>query len=127
MIICTICNREFEKHKSMTNHRRWHKIPKYEKFQNNFIISESKAKTGIKNPQWKGDKVKYGPLHDYVKRHFAKKKLCEKCNVNLSYDLPNKSGKYLRDLTDWMWLCRKCHMVMDGRIYNLNVTRGVQL
>lgn len=36
-------------------------------------------------------------------------------------DLANKSGKYLRDLSDWWYLCRKCHMTIDGRIEKVQI------
>jgi hypothetical protein len=44
---------------------------------------------------------------------------CENCREIKPLDLANISGKYLRKLIDWKWLCRKCHMTEDGRIKNL--------
>ena len=34
--ICNICNKKFNTAISMTNHRRWHNLPEYKKFQTNF-------------------------------------------------------------------------------------------
>ena len=79
----------------------------------------SEAKLAEKNPMWKGDKVGYQALHGWVRRRLHKTKLCEKCHKSLPYDLANRSGKYLRDLSDWEWLCRRCHMLGDGRMKNL--------
>jgi len=34
------------------------------------------------------------------------------------HDLANK-GTYDRKLKNWEWLCRKCHMIKDGRMKKL--------
>lgn len=80
----------------------------------NLKISLSKRKEN--NPMWKGDKVGYAALHDWVRRQLSKPKFCQKCKKRKAYDLANISGKYLRDVKDYIWLCRKCHMTIDGRI-----------
>lgn len=67
-----------------------------------------------KNPMWKGSKVSYGALHDYIKFHFPKPQFCEECKKEKPFDLANK-GIYNRDFENWEWLCRKCHMKKDGR------------
>jgi len=78
------------------------------------------SKIGIKNPQWKGDDVGYEALHEYIKFRFPKPDHCEFCfKVNKNLDLANISQKYNRDLSDWEWLCRSCHMKKDGRIRNI--------
>lgn len=71
------------------------------------------------NPNWKGDKAKRMAIHVYLRHHTVKPKLCEECNKEEPFDLANISGKYLRDINDYRWLCRKCHMIIDGRINNL--------
>ena len=35
------------------------------------------------------------------------------------YDCANISGEYHRDVDDFEWLCRRCHMVKDGRLEKL--------
>lgn len=65
---------------------------------------------------WKGDKVGYHALHDWIKRRKPKPKSCVRCNKRKAYDLANISGKYKRDVDDFEWLCRKCHMTKDGRL-----------
>lgn len=66
---------------------------------------------------WKGDEVKYGSLHDWIKWHKPKDLACNNCQkVTSKLDLANISQTYLRDLSDWEWLCRRCHMVKDGRL-----------
>jgi hypothetical protein len=79
----------------------------------------SEIKMAEKNPMWRGDKVSYNALHSWIKRRKPKPKLCSLCKKRPAYDLANISGKYKRDLDDWYWICRRCHMVRDGRIKNL--------
>lgn len=76
-----------------------------------------------KNGMWKGDEVGLGKLHEWIKRRKPKIELCECCNKNKSYDLANISGKYKRDINDFEWLCRSCHMHKDNRIKNLKQFR----
>jgi hypothetical protein len=71
--------------------------------------------TDKNNGQWKGNKVGYGAIHDYIKRRFPRPTHCSKCIKIGKVDLANVSGKYKRDLSDWKWLCRSCHMRSDGR------------
>lgn len=73
------------------------------------------ANNGEKNGQWKGDKVKYGSLHDYIKYHFPKPNSCSNCGSKNNIELCNISQEYKRDLSDWEWLCRRCHGDKDGR------------
>ena len=74
---------------------------------------------GKNNPNWKGDKVGYGGLHDYIRSHKTKPKLCGCCKEKPPFDLANISGNYTRDLNDWEWICRKCHMEKDKRLKRL--------
>jgi nitrate/TMAO reductase-like tetraheme cytochrome c subunit len=68
---------------------------------------------------WKGDSVGLYQLHDWIRARLVKSEECQKCHKIKELDLANKSGKYLRDLNDWEWLCRSCHMLSDGRMNNL--------
>ena len=72
-----------------------------------------------KNPMWKGDKAKLNAIHQWVKRRKIKPQFCEECKINLISDLANISQQYERNIDDYEWLCRSCHMTKDGRIYNL--------
>jgi hypothetical protein len=66
-----------------------------------------------KNSQWKGDKVGYIALHNWVRRRKPKPELCEDCKERKPYDLANITGKYKRDINDYKWLCRSCHVTYD--------------
>lgn len=78
----------------------------------------SNSKLGIKNPKWKGDSVGLEALHIWVTKRFPKTEKCQMCKKVKPYDLANISQKYKRDTSDWEWLCRKCHMIKDGRLNN---------
>ena len=76
-----------------------------------------------KNPMWKGDKVQFTQLHAWIRARKPKPKFCVRCNERQAYDLANISQKYKRDVNDFEWLCRKCHMTEDGRMLNLRKYR----
>jgi len=88
----------------------------------------SKARDNLKvfhneeHPRWKGDKVGYSALHDWIRRNKSKPTLCEDCNKVPPFDVANISGKYKRDITDYEWLCRKCHFNKDRK----NIKRDVK-
>lgn len=86
-----------------------------EEFKNNRRIEKLKEK----NPNWKGDKVGYNALHNWIRRHKPKPKLCEECKKKKPDDLANISGEYKRDIDDFKWVCRGCHMKSDGRLKKL--------
>lgn len=77
------------------------------------------SKIGANNPQWKGNHVSKRTLHKWGERWIPKPSLCEGCRSCPPLDLANISQEYKRDVTDWQWLCRKCHMASDGRLIKL--------
>lgn len=80
------------------------------------IRSISKANKGKYNSQWKGNKVGLISLHEWVRNHKPKPEFCEECKKAKPYDLANISGEYKRDINDFKWLCRSCHMKMDYKL-----------
>lgn len=72
-----------------------------------------------KNPLWKGNEAGLDAIHVWVTARFKKPKFCTDCLKSPPKDLANISQKYKRDLDDWEWLCRRCHMTKDGRIAQL--------
>ena len=87
---------------------------------------KTKIKIGLKSlgrnneensPLWKGDKVGYVALHDWVRIKLGRPTTCEHCGksgltgVNIQW--ANKSGKYKRELSDWLRLCVSCHRKHD--------------
>lgn len=73
-----------------------------------------------KNGNWKGDYVSIEGVHGWVKSRKDKPVLCEDCKKKPSIDLANISGEYKRDLSDWKYICRSCHMIEDGRLDRLH-------
>jgi len=82
---------------------------KYKNFGLKFSLSN--------NPKWKGDNIKYGSLHDFIAYNLGKSQNCSHCKTdNLTghkIHWANISGKYHRDLKDWIRLCAKCHSKYD--------------
>lgn len=76
---------------------------------------------GENNGMWKGDSVGLYALHEWVWRRLPRAKLCQSCKKVPPHDLANISQEYKRDLSDWEWLCRRCHMIKDGRMKMLHV------
>jgi hypothetical protein len=79
------------------------------------LRSISEIHKGNLNPMWKDDKVDYPALHKWIFINKPKKELCENCKKVKPFDLANISGEYKRDINDFKWLCRSCHMKEDGR------------
>jgi len=81
---------------------------------------------GRRNHYWK-EKVTYSALHNWLRRNKPKPELCETCGKFPAYDMANISGKYKKSITDYKYICRKCHMIEDGRLVNLikNIIVGV--
>lgn len=84
---------------------------------------------GAKNPMW--GKLKKNPsypaIHDYVRKRLKKPNCCEHCGEVKKLDMANKSQEYKRDLSDWMWLCRKCHQNYDGNHPPIGMLKGRKL
>ena len=77
-----------------------------------------------KNPQWKGDNVEKKAVHDWIRSRLRKPTLCSNCWEFGFVELANISQEYKRDLSDWKWLCRKCHMKQDKRTGHSNVNKN---
>lgn len=69
------------------------------------------------HPNWKGDKVGYAGLHDWVEKILGKPGSCEHCGKTglkgRKIHWANKSQKYLRKKSDWVRLCSSCHKKYD--------------
>jgi hypothetical protein len=68
---------------------------------------------GEKHPYWRGNDVKYTALHQYFYKRISKPDRCPNCNKKRKLDLSNISNEYTRDISDWEWICRSCHMLKD--------------
>lgn len=73
-----------------------------------------------KNGLWKGNNATMEAQHAWIVRRLGKPKKCEHCGTteDKMYHWANLSGKYHRDVTDYIRLCVPCHKRMDlQRIY----------
>jgi hypothetical protein len=77
------------------------------------------GKFGKKHHSYKNEGVGYSALHYRIRRRKKKPELCEKCGLVPPDDAANISNKYLDNDDDFLYLCRSCHMRLDGRIFNL--------
>jgi len=74
----------------------------------------SLARMGNKNPDWKGNKVKYPGVHQWLRKNKPKVDFCELCGKKTGkLDLSNISGEHTRDADNYNWYCRKCHVKRD--------------
>lgn len=100
-------------------------------------VCSNKSRTGIprprqselmrmeKNPRWTNNPSdKMDALHLWARRRKPKPKECEMCKIHPPVDLANISQEYKKDIDDFMWLCRACHIRQDGRIKNLKQYKG---
>lgn len=73
------------------------------------------GKQGAEVPAWKGMEASYTPKHKWLDRHYGHlKKECSRCGAtNCRIEWANISGKYLREIEDYMPLCVSCHRRMD--------------
>ncbi len=72
--------------------------------------------------QRKGEKAGYRAKHKWIGRWYGYPTTCEHCQTgNLTghqIHWANISGKFLRDRTDWLRLCAKCHGLFDKQKRN---------
>lgn len=64
------------------------------------------------HPNWKGDNIGYWAAHKWLQRNHKKEK-CDCCGGTKRLEFANKSGEYLRDISDYHILCTKCHRQYD--------------
>lgn len=77
------------------------------------------------------NKVGKTSLHDWVKLRLGFPKTCEFCGFTSEdpnlLNWANKSGKYKRELSDWLRLCRKCHHKYDNISQKSWITRRAKI
>lgn len=108
---CRNCNNFASKNKkSVSNHTRW--------CEGRMSKDSYKGiNWGEKNVNWKGDDLTdLGAIHFRMSRRVEKPEKCVNCKKAKPYDLANISQKYKLEISDWKWICRRCHMTEDGRL-----------
>ena len=93
-------------------------------------LSEHHKRYGIKppptpendsNPIWKGDRASYQAKHMWIYRRKGKALKCIACEIlgKKRYHWANVSGKYKRDVNDYIELCPSCHYYYDHGILKI--------
>jgi endogenous inhibitor of DNA gyrase (YacG/DUF329 family) len=61
------------------------------------------------------ENVGYRALHEWVEKRLGKPMCCDHCGITTlgRYHWANRSGLYMREITDWIRLCPKCHIKYD--------------
>lgn len=59
--------------------------------------------------------LSYTWIHAWIRNNKPKPNFCECCNINKPHDVAC-IGIYIKDINQFKWLCRKCHMEQDGRL-----------
>jgi hypothetical protein len=77
--------------------------------------------SGDKHWNWKGDKVGYYGVHDWIEKELGKPNYCSNCGSLKAkkFEWSNISSLYKRDITDWIRLCTSCHRYFDGHGYKM--------
>lgn len=79
-----------------------------------------KRPTGALSANWKGNKVGYQGIHDWIRSVLGTPDTCEECHTSglTGYQIhwANVSGKYKREISNWKRLCIRCHFRMDDVI-----------
>lgn len=75
---------------------------------------------GEKSRNWKGDKVTYSGIHQWIRRNLGLPEICEFCGKNglrgKKIHWANKDHQYRRNLNDYIRLCISCHQKYDFKM-----------
>lgn len=87
-------------------------------------------KTSFKPRQnlWETNVREYQSVHRWIKAHAGQPNFCENCKKeepSLLYHWANKSGKYIKDKSDWVRLCHICHRSLDNK--RIGIERAANL
>ncbi len=79
----------------------------------------SQERVGEANPNWKGDHIKHDSGRARARRQFIELQPCRYCG-SLKTEHHHKDSDEFNNVADNLeWVCRRCHMRLDGRIHNL--------
>ena len=105
LVYCQQCNKEFKTSTSSIKRGRGKFCCR--KCYYNSIKGENHFR-------WKGDKVSRRQLHTWIEREKGTPNTCEHCKrTNIRCTWANISGKYKRDVNDFIRLCYLCHNKYD--------------
>jgi hypothetical protein len=117
---CETCGKVFERKSGTLSDKQWNNrrfcsmkcnAPHHSKIM--------KGQPSKLKGKWRVSDVCYSGLHYRIKQMLKKPLACQNCGANKPLDLCNISGNYLLNISDWIYMCRKCHMNSDGRMDGL--------
>lgn len=110
--ICKVCDKQFAVDLSQSKTR----VHCSKKCSNLGLL-------GDKNVGWAGDRVGYNALHSWVRKTLGVPQKCEFCETTQAkmFDWANVSHLYKRETSDWIRLCRKCHIAYDTEKLSLTL------
>ncbi len=86
-------------------------------------VKIGKTKEFEKNWNWRGDKVKYRALHNWVDKVKGKPRMCEHCGRDdqkrYEWANINERQKNRRIAKDYMRLCSSCHIMLRKGYWNI--------
>ena len=93
-----------------TEIKKGQRIGEITEFKNGHALTR-----GEKHGMWKGEAVGYNALHTRIRRTLGNPTNCKECKTTTSkrFEWANVSGKYKTELSDWMQLCKACHVQFD--------------
>jgi len=74
---------------------------------------ESKQRMSENSHMWRGNKVKYRALHQWIRKYLPIPKNCQMCNEIKRLTLSNITDEYNRFFCNWLYLCYKYHNRLD--------------
>lgn len=127
---CISQEKENERRNKISNSMKGRKPKNFEKFikkAGTFDIKKNNSlfKEGKEHPKFSPQPT-YTALHAWARGRMPKKKLCGFCGSRKNIELSNVSGDYLREMSDWQWLCAKCHRAYDKGNNNIKQKWGNQ-
>lgn len=123
-----ICGYAAKNKYAMANHKR-HCDKAIDRLEKLTILYSSVERGEMKrdkrvqyeNLRKKTNGISYSSLHIWIRSLLGIANKCEKCgktempkNRKNYFQWANISGKYKKDLSDWMQMCASCHSVHDG-------------
>lgn len=73
------------------------------------------AVVGEKNASWKGADANSATIHEWLRSHYAKAGICDRCKKSKPTDFAFRfhPEPHTRNREDYLELCRGCHLSMD--------------
>lgn len=74
---------------------------------------------GAAHWNWKGDSAGYKSIHEWLRVNHGTHATCEHCGEFGFIEYASKRKVFIRDIKEWLKLCRSCHKKFDGIITNI--------